>query len=154
MLPIIEEKNGKNEEQTEAEHSEATPSILEVDDKPLVQLDTPEPSPVKNEKCKGSTNVKKDVPHASPKPSSSLQGKATKNSNTSEIARLKRAWSIASRCKNGYNKAFMQAAILVQDIETGDSWKWGVGGPPRAREGAFFQARAGHGRPTDVTAAS
>ena len=124
MLPIIEEKKGKDEEQTEAEHSDATPSIVEVDDNPAVQLDTPEPSPAKTEKRNGSTNVKKDVPRASPKPASSRQGKATKKSNTSEIARLKNARSIASRCKNGHNKASMQATILVQDIETGDSWKW------------------------------
>ena len=124
MLPIIEEKNGKDKEQSKAEHSDATPSILEVDDEPVVQLDTPQPSPVKNEKRKGSTNVKKDMLHASPKPASSRRGKATKKSNTSEIARLKQAWSIASRCKNAYNKASMQATILVQDIETGDNWKW------------------------------
>ena len=86
------------------------------------------------------------------------QGKATKKSNTSEIARLNQAWSIASWCKSVYNKASMQATILVQDIETGDSWEWarqdsgplGVGGPPRAREAAFFFRRV----PTDVTAAS
>ena len=89
MLPVIEEMNGKDEEQTEAEHSDATPSILEVDDKPAVQIDTPEPSPVKNEKRKGSTNVKKDMPHASSMSASSRQGKATKKSNTSESARLK-----------------------------------------------------------------
>ena len=40
-LSIIEEENSKDEEQTKAEHSDATPSILEVDDKPAVQLDTP-----------------------------------------------------------------------------------------------------------------
>ena len=50
--------------------------------------------------------------------------RATKKGSTSEIARLKQAWSIASRCKNGYSKASMQVTILVQDIETGDSWKW------------------------------
>ena len=66
-LPIIEEKNSKDEEQTKAKHSDATPSILEGDDKPAVQLDTPEPSPVKNEKRKGSTKVKKDTPDASAK---------------------------------------------------------------------------------------
>ena len=34
------------------------------------------------------------------------------------------------------------------------SFEVGVGGPPRAREAGFFQARAGRIRPTDVTAAS
>ena len=63
-VPIIEEKNSKDEEQTQAEHSDETPSILEVDDKPAVQLDTPELSAVKNEKLKGSTKVKKDTPDA------------------------------------------------------------------------------------------
>ena len=104
--------------------SDATPSILEVDDKPVVKLDTPEPSPVKNEKRKGSTKVMKDTPDSSAEPSTSRQGKATKKGSTSETARLKQAWSTASRCKNGYNKASMQTTILVQDIETGDSWKW------------------------------
>ena len=117
-LPIIEEKNSKDEEQTKARHSDATPPILEVDDKPAVQLDTPEPSPVKKEKRKGSTKIKKDTPDASAKPPTSRQGKATKEGSTSEIVKLKQAWSIASRWKNGYNKASMQATILVQDIET------------------------------------
>ena len=40
------------------------------------------------------------------------------------IARRKQARSIAWRCKNLYNKASMQATIWVQDIETGDRWKW------------------------------
>ena len=34
------------------------------------------------------------------------------------------------------------------------SFEAGVGCAPRAREAAFLQARAGHGRPADVTAAS
>ena len=49
MLPIIEEKIGKDKEQTKAEHSNATPSILQVDDKPAVQLDTQSPRPSKRE---------------------------------------------------------------------------------------------------------
>ena len=113
-LPIIDQKNSKDEEQTKAEHSDATPSSLVGDDKPEVQF----PSPVKNEMRKGSTGVKKDTPDASEKPSTSRQVKATKKGSTSEIPRLKQAWSIVSRCKNGYNKASMQAAILVQDIKT------------------------------------
>ena len=107
MLPIIEEKNGKDEEQYKAEHSDATPSILEVDDKPVEQLDTPEPSPVKNEKRKGSTNVKKDMLRASPKPTSSRQGsKATKKSNTSEIckaeASVEQRLAVQERIQQGF----------------------------------------------------
>ena len=113
-LPIIEEKNSKDEERTKAEHSDATPSILEVDDKPAVQLDTPEPRPSRT----------KDTPDASAKPATSRPGEGAKKGNTSEIARLKQAWSIASRCKNGYNRPSMQATILVQDIETRASCKW------------------------------
>ena len=67
-LPIIEKKNSKDEEQTKAEQSDATPSILQADDKLAVQHDTPEPLPVKNEKRNGSTKVKKDTPDAIPKP--------------------------------------------------------------------------------------
>ena len=37
----------------------------------------------------------------------------------SQAARHRQAWSIASRCKNGCNKASIQATILVQEC-----WKW------------------------------
>ena len=70
-LPITKKKNGKDEEQTKGEHSDVAPSILQGSDKPGVQLDTPEPSPVHNEKRKGSTKITKDKPDTSPKPASS-----------------------------------------------------------------------------------
>ena len=167
MLPIIEEKKGKDEEQTKAEHSDATPSIVEVDDNPAVQLDTPEPSPAKNEKRNGSTNVKKDMPRASPKPASSRQGKATKKSNTSEIARLKQCVEHRFAVQERVQQSFHASGDLGaghrdrRQLEMGATRFWtvasfeaGVRGPPRAREAAFFQARAGHGRSTDVSAAS
>ena len=123
-LPIIDQKNSKDEEQTKAEHSDATPSSLVGDDKPEVQF----PSPVKNEVRKGSTGVQKDTPDASEKPSTSRQVKATKKGSTSEIPRLKQAWSIVSRCKKRVQQGFHAGGDLGaghQDhIETGDSWKW------------------------------
>ena len=122
MLPIIEEKNGKDEEQSKAEHSDATPSILVTS--PWCSLIHHSPRPSRTRSLRDQRMSRRTCYMRARSQHLRGRGKATKKSNTSEIARLKQAWSIASRCKNADNKASMQATILVQDIETGDNWKW------------------------------
>ena len=104
---------------------------------------------------------------ASAKPSASRQGKATKKGCTSENckaeASVEHRFAVQERVQQGFHASDDLGAKHRdrRQLEVGATRFWtvasfgaSVGYLPRAREAAFLQACAGHGRPRDVTAAS